>query len=125
MSDAYYHCVSSSKAFGGEPEDYYEVHSFIDRGRDHTSSNYHRVFTHHTLGVEDAIKNFGPTITTSTGRKVPVRLIAQQHITEDLGFIPTPDEIITMFIQGPRGMTKRAKLLMSKANDILDTTGLY
>ncbi len=29
---------------------------------------------------------FGATITISTGRVVPVRLIGEQHVVEDLGF---------------------------------------
>ncbi len=32
---------------------------------------------------------FGVTITNSAGRVVPVRLIAEQHIVEDLGRIPS------------------------------------
>lgn len=32
---------------------------------------------------------FGQTITLSTGRIVPVRLIGEQHVQEDLGFIPS------------------------------------
>lgn len=32
---------------------------------------------------------FGPVITISTGRQVPVRLIGEQHVIEDLGFIPS------------------------------------
>jgi hypothetical protein len=32
---------------------------------------------------------FGATITISTGRVLPVRLIGEQHVREDLGFIPT------------------------------------
>ena len=36
-----------------------------------------------------AEKFFGPTLTISTGRLVPVRLIAEQHIVEDLGFVPS------------------------------------
>ena len=32
---------------------------------------------------------FGPTLTISTGRVVPVRLIGEQHCIEDLGFIPS------------------------------------
>ena len=32
---------------------------------------------------------FGPTITISTGRVVPVRLIGEQHVREDLGLIPS------------------------------------
>ena len=32
---------------------------------------------------------FGVTITNSAGRVVPVRLIAEQHIVEDLGRVPS------------------------------------
>jgi hypothetical protein len=32
---------------------------------------------------------FGVTLTLSTGRIVPVRLIGEQHVNEDLGFIPS------------------------------------
>jgi hypothetical protein len=31
---------------------------------------------------------FGPVMTISTGRIIPVRLIGEQHVREDLGFIP-------------------------------------
>ena len=36
-----------------------------------------------------AERQFGVTTTTSTGRVVPVRLIGEQHVMEDCGFIPT------------------------------------
>jgi len=32
---------------------------------------------------------FGPTLTISTGRVVPVRFVGEQHVREDLGFIPS------------------------------------
>ena len=32
---------------------------------------------------------FGATITVSSGRVVPVRLIGERHVIEDLGFIPS------------------------------------
>ena len=32
---------------------------------------------------------YGPTITLSTGRVLPVRFIGEQHVLEDLGRIPT------------------------------------
>ena len=32
---------------------------------------------------------YGPTIALSTGRVLPVRLIGEQHVREDLGFIPS------------------------------------
>ena len=34
-------------------------------------------------------KFFGTTITNSDGRQVPVRLIGEQHVQEDLGYIPS------------------------------------
>jgi hypothetical protein len=39
---------------------------------------------------------------------------------EDLGFIPTPDELLRMFSGGPRSLTRRSKLLMSKGLSILN-----
>jgi hypothetical protein len=32
---------------------------------------------------------FGTTITLSTGRVLPVRVVGEQHVLEDLGRIPT------------------------------------
>jgi len=32
---------------------------------------------------------FGYTVTLSTGRVIPVRWIGEQHVREDLGFIPS------------------------------------
>ena len=32
---------------------------------------------------------FGSTLTLSTGRVIPVRWVGEQHVREDLGFIPS------------------------------------
>ena len=32
---------------------------------------------------------FGPTLTLSTGRTIPTRWVGEQHVKEDLGFIPS------------------------------------
>ena len=32
---------------------------------------------------------FGPTVALSTGRIIPTRWIGEQHVREDLGFIPS------------------------------------
>ena len=32
---------------------------------------------------------FGVTITLSSGRVIPTRWVGEQHVTEDLGFIPS------------------------------------
>ena len=32
---------------------------------------------------------FGPTLTLSTGKVIPTRWVGEQHVKEDLGFIPS------------------------------------
>jgi hypothetical protein len=49
----------------------------------------HRALRHHAEGIFMAETLFGLTVTLSTGRNVPVRWIGEQHIREDLGFIPS------------------------------------
>lgn len=116
MSHYHYHCVSSAKAFGGNPEDYADLHRWMDRGRTSTSKILHRMLCHHTQGIADAVAFFGDTITNSNGRKVPTSLLAEQHIREDLGFIPTLDHYIEL-LHTPRWASKPAKLLFSKLTE--------
>ena len=40
-------------------------------------------------GIFWAEKEFGVVITNSDGKQVPVRFIGEQHVMEDLGWIPT------------------------------------
>lgn len=49
----------------------------------------HRAFRHHSEGIYMLERLYGATMTISTGRVVPIRLIGEQHIREDLGRIPT------------------------------------
>ena len=49
----------------------------------------HRALRHHAEGIFMAETIFGSTITLSTGRIIPVRWIGEQHVREDLGFIPS------------------------------------
>ena len=89
MAHPYHHSISSAKKFGGVPEDYQAIHDWFDATKEHYANWRHRALRHHSLGIFDAEQVFGTTITISTGKKVPVRLIGEQHITEDLGLIPT------------------------------------
>ena len=123
MSHAYYHAASSANAFGGVADDYLEIHEWFDRSRKGTSSILHRMLAHHTSGIADAVEHFGSTITISTGRKVPVSLIGEQHITEDLGFVPTLDDYIGMMV-APRWSSKRAKLLHRRLHERINTDEL-
>ena len=89
MADAWHHSVSSAKKWGGEPDDYYPVHSWFDCTKEHFADPRHRAIRHHSQEIGWAIEHFGSTITISTGKKIPVRWIGEQHCLEDFGRIPT------------------------------------
>ena len=61
----------------------------IDESKAITADFRHRALRHHAEGIFMLERFFGPTILLSTGRVVPVRLIGEQHVREDLGFIPS------------------------------------
>jgi hypothetical protein len=88
MSHPHHHALSSVKRWGGEPADYIEIHSWFDETKAHIADFRHRALRHHAEGIFLCEQVFGKTITTSTARVVPVRYIGEQHVREDLGFIP-------------------------------------
>lgn len=88
MAAAWHHAVSSARRWGGVPEDYLAVHSWFDESKHHHGDFRHRALRHHTLGVAECERAFGPTLTLSTGRVVPVRWVAERHVVEDCGFLP-------------------------------------
>jgi hypothetical protein len=89
MAHSYHHALSSAKKHGGVPDDYIAIHNWFDETKSHYASFKHRALRHHSLGIFWAEEKFGVTITNSDGKQVPVRLIGEQHVTEDCGFIPT------------------------------------
>ena len=89
MAHAYHHAVSSARKFGGKPADYQAVHDCIDASKIILADFRHRALRHRAEGCFAAEALFGTTITNSDGRAVPVRLVAEQHILEDLGRIPS------------------------------------
>ena len=89
VAHPYHHAISSVKKWGGEPEDYLEVHSWFDESKSFMADFRHRAMRHHAEGIFMAEKIFGTVISNSDGRKVPVRFIGEQHVKEDLGWIPS------------------------------------
>ena len=93
------HAMSSSKKFGGKPDDYLPIHNLMDSSKGSMGDNRHRCLTHNSWFVSAGgplERIFGVTITNSDGRKVSVRDIGEQHILEDFGmkFIPTPQDYL-------------------------------
>ena len=89
MAHPYHHALSSAKKWGGEPEDYLLLHQFMDQSKAAEADFRHRAALHHSFGIHMLEQHFGPVITISTGRTVPVRFIGEQHVIQDLGRIPT------------------------------------
>ena len=89
MPHSYHHALSSVKRWGGTAQDYIAIHTWFDESKQITADFRHRALRHHAEGIFMAEKIFGVTITLSTGRQVPTRLIGEQHVQEDLGFIPS------------------------------------
>ena len=90
MSKPFIHAKSSSRRFGGKPDDYLDIHNWFDRSKAWFPDNRHRVFTHHSEGIFECERVFGVTRVNSDGRTYSVRDIGEQHISEDFSgkFIP-------------------------------------
>ena len=85
----YHHALSSVERWGGRAEDYLPIHDWFDESKAHVADFRHRALRHHSEGIFLCEKLFGVTLTNSDGRVVPVRWVGEQHVKEDLGFIPS------------------------------------
>jgi hypothetical protein len=77
------------KKWGGVPDDYMHIHTWFDESKEIIADFRHRALRHHAEGIFMAETIFGSIITVSTGRVIPVRWIGEQHVQEDLRFIPS------------------------------------
>ncbi len=89
MSNAYIHAERSAKKWGGKPEDYRSIHLWFDQTKAHVGDNRHRAVLHNAWGIHLAVEVFGDFITNSADCRVFVKDIGEQHVTDDLGFIPS------------------------------------
>lgn len=92
MSKPIFHARSSAKKFGGKPEDYQDLHQWMDSTKSAHATVKHRAILHSAFGIFLAEQVFGLMLTNSDGKEVCVRDIAEQHVIEDLGFIPSLDD---------------------------------
>ena len=96
---SYLHAQASAKKWGGVPEDYLEIHQWIDQFKSTFGDVRHRAMLHHAKGPWMAQDVFGVTITINRKngegtKKVMVRDIAENHIVEDLGWLPSPADFL-------------------------------
>jgi hypothetical protein len=97
MSKPYIHAVSSAKRYGGKPEDYLDIHSFLDGSKGAIADNRHRALTHNSWFIMTVMPRiFGETFKNSEGQVISTRDICEQHILEDFRgkFIPTAQDYL-------------------------------
>lgn len=99
MAKPWVHAASSAKKYGGKPEDYIDIHNFMDSSKSVIGDNRHRALTHNSwfIGAGGPLElAFGVTITNSSGRQISVRDIGEQHILEDFKgqYIPTAQDYL-------------------------------
>lgn len=104
----YLHAIISSKKHGGTPEDYIKIHDFIDSSKAHVPDMRHRALLHSSFGCYLTEQMFGHNITNSEGKQISVRDLAEEHIIQDLGFIPTVEQYLSnMVLQSWMSGTKK------------------
>jgi hypothetical protein len=82
------HAMSSARKYGGAAEDYLAIHDFMDSTKAAVPDVRHRAVLHSAFGIFLVEKVFG-TVISAGGKRVSVRDIAEDHVMEDIGFIPT------------------------------------
>lgn len=96
--NSWQHAVSAARRWGGDPQLYLPIEEFIDSSKKVIGDARHRSLYHHTFGVWLCQEIFGVTIEVprkdGPPKQVPVRLIAERHILEDLGWLPSPKDYI-------------------------------
>lgn len=96
--NALQHARISAKRWGGEVEDYYEIHAFIDSTKSLCSDARHRIL--HTLwGVNSVvIPVFGHSLQNSAGKTIDIKdLCERDHLLVDYQqrFIPTLNDFVS------------------------------
>lgn len=98
MATPMHHAMSSAKKHGGTWEQYVHIHNWFDETKAWVPDIRHRAFRHHAEGIFECEKIFGTaiTITLKSGvvKLVPVRVLGEQHVTEDCGFIPNARDYV-------------------------------
>lgn len=113
------HAKISAKKFGGKWEDYIDLHDFIDHTKELLPDMRHRALLHNAFGCFMVEKLFGHVRVNSDGKEYSPRDVAECHIVEDLGFLPTVQDYLQHMpvIDWMYGSKKRNNYVPSKQED--------
>lgn len=110
----YIHSKNSVKRYGGCIEDYMPIHNWFDSTKAAYANFAHRAILHNTFGIYLCEQLFGETLINSDGKRISVRDIAENHVSEDCGGrIPTIENWLGKLEPEPwmlgRGMSNYVK----------------
>lgn len=95
MAKPFIHAQSSARKFGGKPEDYLDIHNFMDSSKGVIADNRHRTLTHNSWFLSTVLERvFGVTFVNSAGKIISTRDIGEQHVFEDMGCIPSGQDYL-------------------------------
>ena len=86
MSNPLVHAERSARRWGGNPEDYLEVHRWFDATKQCLFDVRHRMVLHNAFGILLCEQVFGAAITNSAGKRVFIRdigLIYEVAVTDE------------------------------------------
>lgn len=90
----YLHGIKHASKYGGVPEDYADIDDFIDSSKACVPDMRHRALLHNSFGCFLVERVFGRTRVNSEGKMYSPRDVAEDHILQDLGFIPTVEKYL-------------------------------
>ena len=106
----YLHGKLHAKKYGGVADDYADIDDFIDSSKVAVPDIRHRALLHNSFGCFLVEQLFGRTRVNSDGREYSPRDVAEDHIIQDLGFIPTVEKYLNCMSMEPwMSGTKRGK----------------
>jgi len=111
--------MSSAKKWGGAWQNYIEIHEWFDETKAWLPDFRHRAIRHHSEGIAEAVVRFEP-IELENGKLIPIRWVAEQHVQEDLGRIPTAADWLRCMKPEP-WMNRSRKLSRELMNDVVPT----
>ncbi len=94
MSKPYKHANSSARKYGGVPADYLPIHDFIDSSKATMADHRHRALLHSAFGCYVVERIFGAVARNSEGKEYSPRDVAEDHILQDLGWIPSVQDYL-------------------------------
>ena len=105
------HSKLSVVKFGGAIDDYIDIHEFLDSSKAHVPDMRHRAILHSSFGIYIAQEMFGVYRINSDNKEYSIRDICENHVLEDLGFIPTVNDWLEGMDSQPwmSGLTKNIR----------------